>query len=289
MTKIITWDEVFRRLAQIDHRDVRVYGVPKGGMIAAGFLRTACSTHIPESADIILDDLIDSGTTRTYYIKRFPEAKFVSLYKKKKTDGFVVFPWEADHPSGADTIHQNVARLIQYIGEDPKREGLKETPTRVINSWKELFSGYSQDPAEVFKVFQGEGYDQIILLKDIEMFSMCEHHLSPFFGKAHVAYIPGGKVIGVSKLARLVEIYARRLQIQERIGGQVTDALMQYLKPKGAACIIEAVHMCMRMRGVSKQHSMMVTSSLKGVFLHEPSAKAELLQLIGRYSHGADD
>ena len=130
------------------------------------------------------------------------------------------------------------------------------------------------------KVFDSETYDQIVLLKDVELFSTCEHHMLPFIGKAHIAYIPDGKVLGLSKLARLLEIYARRLQIQERIGEQVTSALMDYLKPKGAACIIEAKHLCMQMRGVEKQHSMMITSSLKGVFLTNESARIELMGLI---------
>ena len=139
--------------------------------------------------------------------------------------------------------------------EDPNREGLLDTPSRVAKSWDEIYSGYNKNPEDLLTVFEAGTYDQIVLLKDIEIFSMCEHHMLPFFGVAHVAYIPGTKVIGISKLARLVDMYARRLQIQERIGEQVTAALMQYLQPKGAACIIEASHMCMRMRGVNKQNS----------------------------------
>jgi len=180
-----------------------------------------------------------------------------------------------------DSMDEGVIRYtLAAIGEDPDREGLLNTPKRVIKSWNELYAGYKQKPEDVLTTFAADGYDQIVLLKDIEMFSMCEHHMLPFYGKAHVAYIPGDKVIGISKLARLVDIYARRLQIQERIGEQVTTALMEILKPKAAACIIEASHMCMRMRGVSKQHSTMVTSSLKGVFMTDASAKAELFTLI---------
>lgn len=169
---------------------------------------------------------------------------------------------------------------LEAIGEDTAREGLIDTPSRVIKSWKEIYSGYGKNPADLLTTFMADGYDQIVLLKDIELYSMCEHHMLPFFGTAHVAYIPGQHVIGISKLARLVDMFARRLQIQERIGEQVTDALMTYLMPKGAACIIEATHMCMRMRGVSKQHSTMVTSSMKGVFKDNLSAKQELLAMI---------
>jgi len=169
---------------------------------------------------------------------------------------------------------------LKAIGEDPAREGLIKTPTRIINSWKELYSGYKKDPIGLLTTFEADGYDQIILLKDIEMYSMCEHHMLPFFGKAHVAYIPNKRVVGISKLARLVDIYARRLQIQERIGEQVTDALMKYLNPLGAACVIEATHTCMRMRGVAKQNSIMITSSIKGIFRTKPSVKEELFNLI---------
>lgn len=175
---------------------------------------------------------------------------------------------------------QLIEQLIFSIGDDPNREGLLDTPKRVVKSWKELYSGYEKDPKDILTVFDAGTYDQIVLLKDAEIYSMCEHHMLPFFGKVHVAYIPGEHVIGISKLARLVDIYARRLQIQERIGEQVTEALMEHLKPKGAACIIEAEHMCMRMRGVNKQNSIMVTSSLKGVFFSNPTARQELMQLI---------
>ena len=178
-----------------------------------------------------------------------------------------------------EVAEANVSRLLEYLGEDVNREGLQGTPRRVIKMYDEIFTGYKQHPKNILTTFAADGYDQIVLLKDIELYSMCEHHMLPFVGVAHVAYLPGDKVIGISKLARLVDIYARRLQIQERLGDQVTSALMEYLKPQGAACIIEAQHMCMRMRGVGKQRSTMVTSSVKGVF-KESGIKSELMQLI---------
>ncbi len=177
---------------------------------------------------------------------------------------------------------ENVRLILRHLGENPTREGLLDTPKRVVKSWGEIYSGYNKQPEDVLTTFDSDGYDQIVLLKDIELYSMCEHHMLPFFGKAHVAYIPDGRVIGISKLARLVDMYARRLQIQERIGEQVTDALMAHLMPKGAVCIIEATHMCMRMRGVAKQNSTMVTSSMRGVFMDKPEARNELMQLINR-------
>jgi len=177
-------------------------------------------------------------------------------------------------------MKETIKNMLEAIGEDSTREGLLNTPNRVIKSWDEIYSGYDKDPNSLLTTFESGTYDQMVICKDIELYSMCEHHMLPFFGKAHVAYIPDSKVIGISKLARLLDIYARRLQIQERIGEQVTTFLMESLQPEGAACIIEAEHMCMRMRGCNKQHSTMVTSSMKGVFFTNYAARQELLQLI---------
>lgn len=176
--------------------------------------------------------------------------------------------------------NENIKDLLRYIGEDPEREGLKDTPARVLKSWKELTSGYEQNPKDFLTVFEKGTYDQIVLLQDIEMYSTCEHHMLTFFGKAHIAYLPGEHVIGISKLARLLDCFARRLQIQERIGEQITEALMTHLKCRGAACFIEAKHLCMCARGCNKQNSIMKTSSLKGVFLEDPSFEAKLLMMI---------
>lgn len=179
-----------------------------------------------------------------------------------------------------DLIKQQLKNQLDYIGDDSNREGLIDTPDRILRAWDELFAGYKQDPKELITDFSAESYNQMILLKNIEVYSMCEHHTLPFFGKAHVAYIPNGRVVGISKLARLVDVYARRLQIQERLGDQITAFLMEECKALGAACIIEASHLCMRMRGVNKQHSLMTTSSLRGVFFDNSTARAEFLQLI---------
>ena len=173
-----------------------------------------------------------------------------------------------------------VKDLLKAIGEDPNRDGLIKTPSRIVKSWDELYSGYVVNIPSLFTVFEKDGYESMVILKNIELYSMCEHHMLPFFGKAHIAYIPTEKVVGISKLARLVEAYSRRLQIQERICEQVTSAMMEYLKPEGAACIIEAQHMCMTMRGVSKQNSIMVTSSMKGAFLTNGEVRTELMNLI---------
>ena len=177
-----------------------------------------------------------------------------------------------------------VKGILEHIEPDQKnglREGLKNTPKRVVESWDEIYSGYTQKPKEILDAtFNGEGYDGIVLLKDIEFYSTCEHHLLAFTGKAHVAYIPTDKIVGISKLARLVEVYAKRLQNQERITTQVADALIDHLKPLGAAVIIEASHSCMGCRGVKKNHAIMTTSAMRGVFFDKAEARAELMQLI---------
>lgn len=184
----------------------------------------------------------------------------------------------------SETIQQNVRSILACIGEDPTREGLLETPKRVAKSYGQLFSGYAVDTdeklVELLKVFTDGACDEMVILRDIEFSSFCEHHMLPFIGKAHVAYIPNGKVVGVSKLARLVDVYAKRLQIQERLTTQVTSALDRILAPKGAACVIEAHHQCMSCRGVGKQHSIMVTSSLTGAFKQEPETRAEFMSLV---------
>lgn len=285
----LSWEEVFQRLAEIDESKNIVYGIPKGGMIASAFLQYAKITHDPAKATIILDDISDSGKTMDIYRSRYPDKLCYALIDRNMDeedfirfkDFWIIFPWERDHPGEQDdTIQQNITRQLQFIGEDITREGLIDTPRRVEKMYGEIFKGYRQKPEDILTTFDAAGYDEIILLKDVELYSMCEHHVLPFFGKAHVAYIPQDRIVGISKLARLVDLYSKRLQIQERIGEQVTSSIMSLLNAKGAACIIEATHMCMRMRGVEKQNSVMVTSSMKGIFLNNPAARQELLQLI---------
>ena len=173
--------------------------------------------------------------------------------------------------------------LLHTIGEDTAREGLVETPRRVAQSFKYLTSGYKQDPQEILKnaIFE-EKYDEMVIVKNIDIFSLCEHHLLPFYGRCHVAYIPKGKLVGLSKIPRVVEIFARRLQVQERLTCQIAETLMEILKPSGVACVIEAVHLCIVMRGVEKQNSTAVTSSMLGSFRTDAKSRAEFLNLIGK-------
>lgn len=183
----------------------------------------------------------------------------------------------------AEVAEKYVECMLRFI-EHPSgalREGLIDTPARVVKSWAELYRGYTQDPEKILsRTFNKCGYDEIVLLKNIELYSMCEHHMLPFTGMAHVAYIPGARVVGLSKLARLVDCFARRLQIQERLTCQIADAIVEHLAPKGVAVVIEAKHHCMCSRGVGKQNSAMQTSALRGVFKNKPAARNEFFELI---------
>ncbi|HSI36262.1 MAG: GTP cyclohydrolase I FolE [Phycisphaerae bacterium] len=177
-------------------------------------------------------------------------------------------------------IERAVREILFAVGEDPDREGLVKTPNRVARAYAELMAGLRSDPKSHLKTVFHERYDEVVLLRDIQFHSLCEHHLLPFTGVAHVAYLPDGKVVGLSKLARLVEGFARRPQVQERLTTQIADALMDELSPIGAACVIEATHTCMTIRGAKKTGAVMVTSALRGIFKENPSSRAEILALM---------
>jgi len=178
-----------------------------------------------------------------------------------------------------ERMQTQIKLLIDYIGDDPEREGLKDTPRRVIESYSELFSGYEQRPEKLFITFKDGTCDEMIVLKEVDFFSMCEHHMLPFFGTVSIGYIPNGRIIGVSKLARLVEVYARRLQVQERMTSQIADTIVEHLKPLGVIVICSAQHLCMIARGVKKQNAIMTTSAIRGAF-KDIDARQEFLNLI---------
>jgi len=196
-----------------------------------------------------------------------------------------VRPPALDRPDRDEAL-KAVRTLIRWAGDDPDREGLIETPDRVVRSYEEFFSGYGQDPAEVLaKTFsEVDGYDEMIVMNDIRFESHCEHHMVPIIGKAHIGYLPDHRVVGISKLARLVEVYARRLQIQEKMTVQIADTLQQVLRPKGVAVVIEAAHQCMTTRGVHKPGATLVTSRMLGAFRDDPTTRREFLAIIGRSS-----
>lgn len=272
----------------------RVWGVPRGGIPAAMALAAEHPRYkvvdVWQQADIIIDDLIDSGVTaKDWAIETgLPVAALFSKHPSTSPihgvalppGEWVVFPWEGSTELSADDIPR---RLLQFIGENPDREGLRETPARFIKAWREWASGYQQDPKAILKTFEdgADGSDQLVLVRDIPVYSHCEHHLAPFFGVAHVGYIPDGKIVGLSKLSRLVDIYARRLQVQERMTNQIANAIDEHLKPKGVGVIISCRHMCMESRGVQRSGATTLTSALRGCVKDEASARAEFLNLTG--------
>ena len=184
--------------------------------------------------------------------------------------------------SGEVAVEDAVRLILRHIGEDPEREGLKLTPTRVLHALDFLTRGYKEDPKIAINgaVFSEEEYQEIILCKDLDFYSLCEHHLLPFFGKAHLAYLPNRRIIGLSKLARLVDIYAHRLQVQERLTTQIARTLMEEIEPLGVAVVLEAEHLCMRMRGVEKQNSYVTTSAMLGVFRTHFETRQEFMNLL---------
>lgn len=179
-----------------------------------------------------------------------------------------------------ERIRKAVVEILLAIGEDPEREGLRDTPQRVADMYEEIFSGLTRDPARILAVGFEENHQEMVIVKDIPFYSMCEHHLLPFHGKVHIGYIPSGRVVGISKLARLVEVMARRPQLQERLTGQVADAIMEHVKPQGVGVVIEAEHLCMTMRGVRKPGSIVVTSANRGTFRTRQETRAEFLSLV---------
>lgn len=272
----------------------RVYAIPRGGISAA----YAIGRHVlfdlvndPAEADYIVDDLIDSGATMARVLaaaarqptgRRFHKQQPVPVaLLDKRTDRWkgvwVIFPWEGD---AEGSFEDNIRRMLQFVGEDTEREGLSETPARVAKAWEFWCKGYNEDPADILKVFEdgAEKVDEMVMVRDIPFYTHCEHHMAPFFGKATVAYIPNGKIVGLSKINRLVDCFARRLQVQERLTTQVADAIMEHLQPKGVGVIINARHLCMESRGVCQQGHSTTTSALRGV-MSDGTVRQEFLHL----------
>jgi GTP cyclohydrolase I len=179
-------------------------------------------------------------------------------------------------------IAENIHAVLGHLGEDPNRQGLLKTPERVAKAYTFITQGYHQDARKILRsAMFDEDYSEMVLVKDIELYSLCEHHMLPFFGKAHIAYIPDGKIVGLSKIPRIVDVFARRLQVQERLTIEIRDAIQETLNPMGVAVVIEASHLCMQMRGVSKQNSVTTTSAFSGVFMEDIKTRKEFISLIG--------
>ena len=283
----VQWSDVYEFVDKLPRG--KVYGIPRGGAVLAG-IAAARRDDIelvvdPSEATIIIDDVIDSGATMKRYADKGGKdcMHFVMFDKlnepRDKARGWIEFPWEGLDPTADNVDH--VTRVIELIGEDPTREGLLDTPKRYINAMLEMTSGYHKSRDEVLgATFDAEGYDEVVVLKDIEFVSLCEHHMLPFIGRAHVAYLPDKRIVGLSKMARLVEMHARRLQVQERLTQSVAHDIQEVLNPLGVAVVIEAHHTCMGSRGVKKPTARMVTSTVLGVFRDKPAARAEVLSLM---------
>lgn len=282
MTKLfLTWQDVQQRLQiKVEHlpRTTTYYGVPRGGAYLSAMLNPV---DTPEEADVIIDDIEDSGATRARYESRYPNTPFVALIDKeaheKAGKPWIVFPWEKrDEGQPEESVEENVLRVLQKF-DDPTREGLRDTPKRYVKFLEDFLA----PPAFTFTTFESEGMDEMIVQKDIEFYSLCEHHLAPFYGVAHVAYIPNGKLVGLSKLARTVELYSRRFQNQERITSQIAERLQEELHAVGVAVVLEARHLCMGMRGV-KKNATTTTSKLLGMFKDDAKARSEFFSIIHR-------
>ena len=266
-----------------------VHGVPQGGLFpameVAKHLGVKVVSEPVRGQTLIVDDLVDTGAT----LDRYTAEGFVvdAMFRKPWSPGhlapraievedWIDFPWERDGGEPTDAV----VRLLQHIGEDPTRDGLLETPARVVKALRELTSGYALDPAEILSKTFAVDHDVMIVVRRVPFSSLCEHHMLPFHGHATVAYIPapGGQIVGLSKLARLVDLYARRLQVQERLTDQIASAIDEHLDPIGTGVILTASHTCMSMRGIQRAGEM-VTAKMVGVMKEKPEARAELMTL----------
>lgn len=269
MERFIGWQEIQAAVSGWD-KGLKYYGVPRGGQYIAALLNPV---DTPEQADVICDDLIDSGATMRKWSAQYPGKPFLAAFDKQELNGaWLRFPWEN---KGEVELEENILRVIEYF-DDPTREGLHDTPKRYIKFLKEFFDV----PKFNFTVFDSEQMDEMVLQTNIPFYSLCEHHLAPFFGVAHVAYVPNGKIVGLSKLARTVDFYSRRLQNQERITQQIADRIQIELSPIGVAVVLRAQHLCMAMRGVKKHDTWTATSKMTGVFKTDLNCRQEFLNLI---------
>lgn len=283
------WDcEAAAEALALRHENRRwtsVYGIPRGGCVPAVMVAGLLGLPIVDAPDentLIVDDLVDSGKTA----EQFDPDQFDALFRKPASplayapqaivhDGWLVFPWEADSSGPEDAI----VRIIEHIGEDPTREGLVDTPKRVVKAFREMTSGYAIDPLKDLAVTFDEDVDQMVVLSNIHFDSLCEHHMLPFSGVATVGYIPNGRIVGLSKLARVVEAFSRRLQVQERLTDQIADAIVEALDPKGVGVVISGHHSCMSLRGIRKAGGMMTTSALRGKMKSDGTVRAEFMSL----------
>lgn len=277
---------------------VSVHGVPRGGIPAVyavaamwfqrfGNDKGLVIVDSAEQADAFIDDIYDSGKTAKRYETLYGDKPFLALFDKRQAhyaNRWLVMPHEVTSEGSDESATDIVTRLLEFIGEDPSREGLRETPRRFIKAWREWASGYCQDPKTMLKAFEdgADGVNEMVIVHNIPLFSKCEHHLADITGVAHVGYIPNGKIVGLSKLARITDCFARRLQVQERLTNQIADLLWKELNPVGVGVLIRASHGCMSSRGVKIHGSLTTTSAMRGALMEKPEARAEFLSLCGQ-------
>lgn len=296
----ITWDEIEAGVDDLveavegDEYE-SVYGIPNGGTPVAQMMASRLGLPLAEHADIdantlIVDDLVDTGRTMARLLETTGAEHGAALYRKphspdmagavvvaEELDGWVEFPWERTGTAGPGP-EDNVVRLLEYLGEDPTRSGLVDTPGRVIKALSEMTAGYEQDPADILGTRFDADYDEMVVVSGIPFHSLCEHHMLPFSGHVTVGYIPKDQVVGLSKIPRVVHAFARRLQIQEGMTADIAKAIATNLDPVGTAVIVTAHHSCMSLRGVGSP-GQMTTSAMLGAFRDKPEARAELLAL----------
>lgn len=297
----VSYEDIDERVTQLaeelsDTPMNGVYGIPRGGAIPAALL--AGRLHVPllaapQDGCVVIDDLVDTG--RTFEALREAHGAdwmAVALYRKSWSpegvlsapavpvpdNAWIVFPWE-DKAESAPT--DAVVRLLSFIGEDPTRDGLIDTPSRVVRALAEMTQGYQADVPKLLSTTFDVACDEVVLVRDIDFVSLCEHHMLPFTGTATVGYKPGARVVGLSKVARLVDAYAQRLQVQERMTNQIADAMVEHLGAEGVGVVLSASHGCMSCRGIRKSGVRMVTSALRGLFREDARARAEFLALAG--------
>ena len=259
---------------------LRLFGVPRGGIIAAYAVKAALPRdravviESPIAAHFIIDDIRHTGKTEQRFKRH--SAPFLTLFEHEGE--WLEFPWEVAEGSAVDIP----IRLLGFIGEDFEREGLRETPDRFLKAWSYWTKGYKEKPSDILKTFQdgSQNYDEMVFQGAIPLWSICEHHLAPFFGLAHVGYIPGKSIVGLSKLARIVDVFARRLQVQERLTSQIADCLFENLKPLGVGVVLECRHSCMESRGIEKMGTVTVTSALRGAMKGEHETRSEFLAFV---------
>jgi GTP cyclohydrolase I len=292
----MTWDEVSIRAKQTTIRilqhfeeqppEIRIYGIPRGGVYVAAMVcgGTLKAVTKPEEADCFVDDIIDSGKTADRYRKMYGKPTFPLVFPRVREEdknlGWIVFPWEVMVGEGYGPTDA-VLRLLEYIGEDVFREGLVKTPGRYVRALEEMTSGYKMNAKEILSAQFENETDEMVMLSDIRFTSLCEHHILPFAGSVTIGYIPGKKIVGISKLARVVEMFSRRLQIQERMTQNIACAIEIELKPQGVGVVVRAHHECMSCRGVKQPGTVMVTSCMLGVMRDKGPARAEFFSLAG--------